>query len=321
MTSQKTILITGAAGFIGTNLTKRLLNEGHRVIAVDNFFCSSRRNAQQFMQDPNYTFIEHDIRFPLQIEDNLDEIYNLACPASPPNYQKDPLFTLDTSVEGIKNILSLAKEKNAKILQASTSEIYGNPLIHPQKESYWGNVNTVGIRSCYDEGKRISETYCIEHNRAFGTKVKIIRIFNTYGPFMDPNDGRVVSNFINQALKGENITIYGDGSQTRSFQYIDDLLEGIIRVMATEDSFLGPINLGNPDEFTIKELAELVIAKINPNLNVIYQPLPSDDPLQRKPDISLAKEKLNWEPRIKLNEGLEKTIEYFMALIEDKVKA
>jgi UDP-glucuronate decarboxylase len=311
MPEQKTILITGSAGFIGTNLTKKLLENGHKVIGVDNFFCSSRDNVALFENNPNYTFIEHDIRFPIEIEGKIDEIYNLACPASPPNYQKDPIYTIDTSVEGIKNALELAKQKGAKILQASTSEIYGTALVSPQKETYWGNVNTVGIRSCYDEGKRISETYCIEYNRAFGVKVKIIRIFNTYGPYMDPKDGRVVSNFIMQALRGENITIYGDGSQTRSFQYIDDLVDGMIKTMASEDEFLGPVNLGNPDEFTIKELAELVIKTINPELKVIYEPLPSDDPLQRKPDNSLAKEKLNWEPKVKLSEGILKAIEYF----------
>lgn len=307
----KTILITGAAGFIGTNLTKRLLEEGNKVIGLDNFFCSAKSNVELFKDNANYSFIEHDVRFPILIEDKVDEIYNLACPASPPNYQKDPLYTLDTSVLGIKNVLHFAKANDAKILQASTSEIYGNPYEHPQKESYWGNVNTIGIRSCYDEGKRISETYCMDYNRKYGTKIKLIRIFNTYGPYMDPKDGRVVSNFIMQALRNEDITIYGDGSQTRSFQYIDDLLNGMVKTMETEDEFIGPVNLGNPDEFTIKELAEFVIEKIKPTSKIIYKPLPQDDPLQRKPDNSLAKSKLDWEPKIKLNEGLIKTIEYF----------
>jgi UDP-glucuronate decarboxylase len=312
----KTILITGASGFIGTNLTKRLLDEGNKVIAVDNFYCSSEINTNAFLSNPNYTFINHDIRRPLSVEGHIDQIFNLACPASPPNYQKDPLFTLDTNVLGIKNMLDLAKEKNAKILQASTSEIYGNPLVHPQKETYWGNVNINGIRSCYDEGKRITETYCVEYNRMFQTKVKIIRIFNTYGPNMDPADGRVVSNFIMQALRGENITIYGDGSQTRSFQFVDDLVEGMVRVIETDDSFIGPVNLGNPVEFTIKELAELVIKKINPEISIIYHDLPQDDPLQRKPDITLAKEKLDWEPKVPLEEGLVETIEYFRGFVE-----
>ncbi len=311
----KRILITGSAGFVGTNLTKRLLGEGHTVIGVDNYYSSSKRNTELFANNPNYSFIEHDIRFPLEIDGELDEIYNLACPASPPIYQRNPIFTIETSVSGIKNMLDLATKKNAKILHASTSEIYGSPLVNPQVESYWGNVNTVGIRSCYDEGKRISETYCIEYNRAYKTKVKIIRIFNTYGPYMDPDDGRVVSNFIVQALQKKDLTIYGDGTQTRSFQFVDDLVEGMVRVMATEDEFIGPINLGNPGEFTIRELAEMVVAKIDPSLTISYLPLPSDDPLQRKPEISLAKTKLGWEPTVKLNEGLDKTIEYFKEVI------
>jgi UDP-glucuronate decarboxylase len=311
----KTILITGSAGFIGTNLTKRLLDEGNKVIGVDNFYCSSKSNVEKFQDNPNYKFIEHNIIEPLKVDGDIDEIYNLACPASPPNYQKDPLFTLDTSVMGIKNMLNLALEKNAKILQASTSEVYGNPFEHPQKETYWGNVNIIGIRSCYDEGKRISETYCMDYHRQHGVKIKIIRIFNTYGPFMDPNDGRVVSNFIMQALRGENITIYGDGSQTRSFQYIDDLLNGMTKTMASDDDFIGPVNLGNPDEFTIKELAQMVVDNINPELKVIFEPLPKDDPMQRKPDISLAKSILNWEPTIKVTEGLKNTISYFKTKI------
>jgi UDP-glucuronate decarboxylase len=314
----KTILITGGAGFIGTNLTKRLLNEGNRVIAVDNFYSSSDRNILQFKDNSNYKFIEHDIRFPLTVEENIDEIFNLACPASPPIYQRDPIFTLDTNVLGTKNMLEFARSKKAKLLHASTSEVYGNPLEHPQKESYWGNVNIIGIRSCYDEGKRISETYCYEYQRMYEADidVKLIRIFNTYGPRMDPDDGRVVSNFIVQALKGQDITIYGDGSQTRSFQYIDDLIEGIMRTMATDKTFHGPVNLGNPDEFTIAQLATMVVEHINPSLKVIYQPLPQDDPLQRKPDISLAKSVLGWEPTISLSEGLKKTAEYFKTIVK-----
>lgn len=317
MKQNKTVLVTGSTGFIGTNLVERLLNEGYSVIGIDNFYCSSKENAIKHEGFPNYKFVEHDVRNPIVINEKVDYIYNLACPASPPNYQKDPLYTLDTSVLGIKNMLNLAKEHDAIILQASTSEVYGNPLQHPQKETYWGNVNTIGIRSCYDEGKRIAETYCMEHYRQYGTKVKIIRIFNTYGPYMDPKDGRVVSNFIMQALTGKAITIYGDGTQTRSFQYVDDLVNGMLKMIQTESDFTGPVNLGNPDEFTIKDFAELVISIINPDLQIIYEPLPSDDPLQRKPDNTLAKEKLGWEPKIKLHEGLGKTIAYFKTRVNN----
>ena len=312
-----TTLITGGAGFIGTNLCKRLLNDGHKVICVDNLYTGQKRNIEPLMNNPNFKFINHNIIEPLNIEEKIDEIYNLACPASPPHYQKDPIFTLQTNFMGISNMLELAKKNNCKILQASTSEVYGDPLEHPQKESYWGHVNCVGIRSCYDEGKRCAETLCFNYINEYKVDVKIIRIFNTYGPSMDKDDGRVVTNFINQALFDKDITIYGDGTQTRSFQFVDDLIEAMIRVMKTDNTFHGPINLGNPNEFTIKELAEITLELIKDSKSkIVYVELPQDDPCKRKPDIALAKEKLGWEPKIQLREGLKKTIDYFIELKE-----
>ena len=313
----KTILVTGGTGFIGSNLIKRLIsNEDNRIICVDNNFTGSLKNLADIADNPRFKFIKHDIIEPLDIQEHIDEIYNLACPASPPAYQgENAIFTTKTCVLGALNMLELAKKNNAKILQSSTSEVYGEPLVHPQVETYRGNVNPNGVRSCYDEGKRCAESLFFDYNRLFGVKIKVIRIFNTYGPLMDPNDGRVVSNFICQALRGEDLTIYGDGSQTRSFCYVDDLIEIIIRMMNSDNDFLGPMNTGNPNEFTVKELAQLVIEKINKrnnsNLKVIYKPLPSDDPSQRRPDITLAKTKLNWEPKVELKDGLDKTIEYF----------
>ena len=306
----KTILIAGGAGFIGTNLTKRLLKEGNKIICIDNLHTGKYENIKD-LNNENYKFIEHDIINPLKLEEKIDEIYNLASPASPPHYQAAPLQTIKTNIYGVFNLLELAKENDAKFLQTSTSEVYGEPLEHPQKESYWGNVNPNGYRSCYDESKRCSESICMNYYREYSTKVKIVRIFNTYGPFMDPKDGRVVTNFIIQALKNEDITIYGDGSQTRSFCYVDDMVEGLIKMMATDDDFTGPVNLGNPGEFTILDFAKKVIKKTNSKSKIVNCPLPHDDPTQRKPDISLAKEKLSWEPKIMLDEGLDKTIEYY----------
>ena len=277
-------------------------------------------NVKELLNNPRFNFIEHDIIEPLNTEEKIDEIYNLACPASPPAYQgKKAIFTTKTCVLGALNMLELAKNNNAKILQSSTSEVYGEPLVHPQTETYRGNVNPIGIRACYDEGKRCAESLFFDYHRLYGVKIKVIRIFNTYGPMMNPNDGRVVSNFICQALKGEDLTIYGDGSQTRSFCYIDDLIDAIVAVMASEDDFVGPVNTGNPEEFTIKELADLVKEKINKDLKIVYKHLPADDPTQRRPDITLAKAKLNWEPKIKLNEGIDKTIEYFDKKIKGEI--
>lgn len=310
----KQILITGGAGFIGSHLCARLLNEGNSVICLDNFFTGSKNNILSLIPNPRFELIRHDVTFPYYSE--VDEIYNLACPASPLHYQRDAIQTVKTSVMGAINMLGNAKRIGAKILQASTSEVYGDPIIHPQIESYWGNVNPIGLRSCYDEGKRVAETLFMDYHRKAGVKIKIIRIFNTYGPNMHPNDGRVVSNFIVQALKNENITIYGDGNQTRSFQYVDDLIEAMVRMMATGDDFTGPVNIGNPNEFTIKELAEKVIEMTESDSKIIYMPLPNDDPKQRKPDISLAKEKLDWNPEIQLEEGLKKTIKYFKSIVK-----
>lgn len=307
--SRKKILITGGAGFIGSHLCERLLNDGNEVICVDNYFTGSKENIVHLMDNPYFELIRHDIVHPLHVE--VDEIYNLACPASPIHYQYNAIKTIKTSIMGSINMLGLAKRLKAKVLQASTSEVYGDPKVHPQPESYWGNVNPIGIRSCYDEGKRCAETLFVDYHRQNGVKSKIVRIFNTYGPNMNQNDGRVVSNFIVQALKGEDITIYGNGLQTRSFQYVDDLVEALIRMMATEDSFIGPVNMGNPIEFTMLELANTVIELTNSKSKLIYLPLPSDDPCQRQPDITLAKEKLGWEPKIQLREGLVKTIDYF----------
>lgn len=309
----KQILITGGAGFIGSHLCARLLDEGNSVICLDNFFTGSKSNILKLIPNPRFELIRHDVTFPYYSE--VDEIYNLACPASPIHYQRDSIQTVKTSVMGAINMLGNAKRIGAKILQASTSEVYGDPIVHPQVESYWGNVNPIGIRSCYDEGKRVAETLFMDYNRMAGVRVKVIRIFNTYGPHMHPNDGRVVSNFIVQALKNENITIYGDGSQTRSFQYVDDLIEAMTRMMATGDDFTGPVNIGNPNEFTIKELAEKVIALTGSKSKIIYMPLPNDDPKQRQPDITLAKEKLNWEPVVQLEQGLLKTIDYFKTIV------
>ncbi len=311
----KRILVTGGAGFIGSHLCERLLKEGNEVISLDNYFTGRKTNIVHLMDNNYFEVIRHDVTQPFFIE--VDEIYNLACPASPVHYQYNPIKTVKTSVMGAINMLGLAKRIKAKILQASTSEVYGDPKVHPQREDYWGHVNPIGPRSCYDEGKRVAETLFMSYHQQNDVRIKIIRIFNTYGPRMHPNDGRVVSNFIVQALKNDDITIYGDGSQTRSFQYVDDLVEGMIKMMATGDEFLGPVNIGNPGEFTIKELADMVIDLTGSRSKIVYKPLPQDDPLQRCPDISLAKEKLNWEPKIKLETGLKKTIEYFDNLLKN----
>ena len=305
----KKILVTGGAGFIGSHLCDRLLREGNDVICLDNYFTGSKDNIRHLLGNDHFELVRHDVINPYHAE--VDEIYNLACPASPPHYQYNPIKTIKTSVMGAINMLGLAKRTRAKILQASTSEVYGDPAIHPQVESYWGNVNPIGIRSCYDEGKRCAETLFMDYHRQNGVRIKIIRIFDTYGPRMNPNDGRVVSNFIVQALKGEDITIYGDGTQTRSFQYVDDLIEAMIRMMATGDDFIGPVNTGNPGEFTMLELAQKIIELTNSKSRIVYRPLPGDDPRQRKPNITLAKEKLDWEPGIRLEEGLKRTIAYF----------
>ncbi|MDA3953876.1 MAG: SDR family oxidoreductase [Bacteroidales bacterium] len=306
----KKILVTGGAGFIGSHLCERLLNEGNEVICLDNYFTGSKKNIAHLLKNPYFEIVRHDITMPYFIE--VDEIYNLACPASPIHYQLNPIKTIKTSVMGAINMLGLAKRIKAKILQASTSEVYGDPLVHPQTEDYWGNCNPIGSRSCYDEGKRCAESLFMNYHQQNDVQIKIARIFNTYGPNMRPDDGRVVSNFIVQSLKGEDITIYGDGKQTRSFQYIDDLVEGLIRLMNTKGSFIGPINIGNPNEFTMLELAESIIKITGSKSKIAYHPLPEDDPMQRKPDINLAKKILdNWEPKIQLNEGLKNTIEYF----------
>ncbi|MBU4141603.1 SDR family oxidoreductase [Patescibacteria group bacterium] len=305
----KIILITGGAGFIGSHLAKKLLDAGNKIICLDNFYTGRMENIAGFLKNKNFKLLKRDVAKPLAIK--ADEIYNLACPASPRRYRQNPVKTIKTSVFGALNMLALAKKNKARILQASTSEVYGDPLEHPQKETYWGNVNPIGVRSCYDEGKRLAETLCMDYWRQYKTEIRIVRIFNTYGPNMNPDDGRVVSNFIAQALRGKDITIYGGGSQTRSFQYIDDLTEGMIRMMK-QDEFIGPVNLGNPNEFTVKELADKVLKMIPESKSkIVYTSLPEDDPRKRKPDISLAKEKLGWEPKIELEEGLGKTIEYF----------
>ncbi len=310
MIMTKRILITGGAGFIGSHLCKRLLKEGNEVICLDNFFTGSKDNVEELVSNNKFELIRHDVIKPMLLE--ADEIYNLACPASPIHYQQNPIKTIKTNVLGTMNMLGLAKRVGARILQASTSEVYGDPMEHPQKESYWGNVNPVGVRSCYDEGKRCSETLCMDYYRKNKTDIRIVRIFNTYGPNMNLNDGRVVSNFIVQALQDKDITIYGDGSQTRSFQYIDDLIEGLIKMMNNDDGFAGPVNLGNPNEFTIKELADKILKMVPESKSkIVHKKLPQDDPKQRNPDISLAKEKLGWEPKISLEEGLEKTIRWF----------
>ncbi|KPL17353.1 MAG: NAD-dependent dehydratase [Bacteroides sp. SM23_62] len=306
----KRILVTGGAGFIGSHLCERLLDMGYEVTCLDNFFTGTRKNIIHLIDNPYFELVRHDIIMPYFME--VDEIYNLACPASPVHYQFNAIKTIKTSVMGTINMLGLAKRVKAKILQASTSEVYGDPHVHPQTEAYWGHVNPIGIRSCYDEGKRCAETLCMDYLRQNKVKVKIVRIFNTYGPRMHPSDGRVISNFIVQALKGRDLTVYGDGSQSRSFQYIDDLLEGLVRMMETKDDVTGPVNMGNPREFTIKQLAELVIRLTNSKSRITYAPLPQDDPIQRQPDISLANRLLDdWKPKIKLEEGLLKTIDYF----------
>ncbi|MCZ8156647.1 MAG: SDR family oxidoreductase [Leptospira sp.] len=304
----KRILITGGAGFIGSHLCERLLNEGNEVIAIDNFHTGRKQNLSSLLSNPKFELIRHDITDSIKLE--VDQIYNMACPASPVHYQSNPIKTIKTNVLGMTNMLGLAKRVGARILQASTSEVYGNPLEHPQKESYWGNVNTIGIRSCYDEGKRVAETLCFDYHRTNKVDIRVIRIFNTYGPRMIPDDGRVVTNFIVQAIKGQDITIYGDGSQTRSFCYVDDLVNGIITMMNTEN-FIGPVNLGNDGEFTVKELAELVIKEVGSKSKIIYLPLPQDDPTRRRPDLSLAKQKLNYAATVPLVEGIKKTVEYF----------
>jgi UDP-glucuronate decarboxylase len=311
----KKILVTGGAGFIGSHLCEKLLNKGHEVLALDNFFTGNKRNVVHLLQNPYFELIRHDITMPFFAE--IDEIYNLASPASPIHYQYNAIKTVKTNVLGSINMLGLAKRKDAKILQASTSEVYGDPEVHPQPESYWGNVNTLGPRSCYDEGKRVAETLFVNYHRQNNVNIKIARIFNTYGPNMHPNDGRVVSNFIVQAILNKNITVYGNGKQTRSFQYVDDLVNGLISLMDdTDNDFTGPVNIGNPGEFTILELAEKVIQLTGSKSEIVFMPLPEDDPLQRKPDISLAKEKLNWKPEIHLEDGLLKTIDYFKKLIK-----
>ena len=311
----KRILITGGAGFIGSHLCERLLNEGNDVICLDNFFTGSKDNIRHLLDNNRFELVRHDITKEYFIE--VDEIYNLACPASPPHYQYNAIKTIKTSVLGMINMLGLAKRCKAKILQASTSEVYGDPLIHPQIESYWGNVNPIGIRSCYDEGKRCAETLMMDYHRQNKTDIRIVRIFNTYGPNMDLNDGRVVSNFIVQALKGEDITIYGDGSQTRSFCYVDDLIDGMIKMMNNANGFIGPVNLGNPSERTILDFAKLIIKLTNSSSKIIYKPLPLDDPSKRQPDISLAEKELNFKPKVDIEEGLIKTIEYFKKKIKE----
>ena len=311
---QKRILVTGGAGFLGSHLIDRLLAEGNEVVCADNLFTGSKRNIVHLLGNPAFEFVRHDVTFPLFIE--VDEIYNLACPASPIHYQHDPVQTTKTSVHGAINMLGLAKRLRCRIFQASTSEVYGDPSVHPQTESYWGNVNPIGIRSCYDEGKRCAETLFFDYHRQHGLDIKVARIFNTYGPRMHPNDGRVVSNFIVQALKNEPITIYGDGSQTRSFCYVDDLIDGFLRLMKMPADFPGPVNLGNPNEFTIRQLATKVIELTGSRSTIVARPLPSDDPTQRQPNISLARERLGWAPQVQLEQGLAKTIAYFDELLK-----
>ena len=311
--SRKRILVTGGAGFLGSHLIDRLLADGHEVLCADNLFTGTKRNVEHLIGNPLFEFVRHDVTFPLYVE--ADEIYNLACPASPIHYQHDPVQTTKTSVHGAINMLGLAKRLRCRILQASTSEVYGDPEVHPQREEYWGKVNPIGPRACYDEGKRCAETLFFDYHRQNGLEIKVARIFNTYGPRMHPADGRVVSNFIVQALKNEPITIYGDGKQTRSFCYVDDLIDGLVRLMASEPGFTGPVNIGNPHEFTIRELAEKVIAATGSTGGLITQPLPTDDPRQRQPDITLARERLGWEPKVMLDQGLQATIDYFRPMV------
>lgn len=314
----KRILITGGAGFLGSHLSDRLIEAGHEVLCVDNFYTGRRDNIAHLLQHPRFELLRHDVSFPLYVE--VDAIYNLACPASPIHYQRDPVQTTKTSVLGAINMLGLAKRLNVPVMQASTSEVYGDPTVHPQTEDYWGNVNPIGIRSCYDEGKRAAETLFFDYRRQHDLPIKVVRIFNTYGPRMDPADGRVVSNFIVQALKGETITIYGDGSQTRSFCYVDDLIRGFMAIMDTPHEVTGPINVGNPNEFTIKQLAELVVAKTGSSSTIDYLPLPSDDPKQRQPDITQAQAVLNWTPTVELEQGLDATIEYFASTLASEMR-
>jgi UDP-glucuronate decarboxylase len=313
---KKRIMVTGGCGFLGSHLCEKLLEQNHEILCVDNCFTGTKGNIQKLLGHPNFEFVRHDVTFPLYME--VDEIYNMACPASPIHYQFDPVQTTKTSVHGAINMLGLAKRVKAKILQASTSEVYGDPEVHPQMESYWGRVNPIGLRACYDEGKRCAETLFFDYYRQHNLRIKVARIFNTYGPRMHPNDGRVVSNFIVQALKGEPITLFGDGQQTRSFCYVDDLVDGLIKLMNSKDEFIGPVNLGNPGEFTIMELAEKVIEVSGSSSRLVYKELPSDDPKQRKPDISLARSELNWEPAIALDQGLQKTIDYFDNLLKEQ---
>jgi UDP-glucuronate decarboxylase len=314
MLSQKRILVTGGAGFLGSHLCERLVKLGHEVICVDNYYCGSRQNVYHLLEYNNFELIRHDVCFPLYVE--VDEIFNLACPASPIHYQRDPVQTLKTSVSGAINMLGLSKRLRAKILQTSTSEVYGDPAVHPQPESYWGNVNPHGVRSCYDEGKRAAESLFMDYHRQHKVKIKIARLFNTYGPRMHPNDGRVVSNFIMQALQNKPITIYGNGSQTRSFCYVDDLIDALLKLMDTPDTVTGPVNLGNPGEFTIMELAQKIVQMSNSTSQIINEPLPQDDPTRRQPDITLAKQILGWEPRVPLEQGLAKTIAYFRKVLQ-----
>lgn len=314
MTMSQRVLITGGAGFLGSHLAERLIGEGHDVLCVDNFYTGNKANIAPLLSSPKFELLRHDVTFPLYVE--VDQIYNLACPASPIHYQRDPVQTTKTSVMGAINMLGLAKRLRIPVLQASTSEVYGDPEVHPQDESYWGRVNPIGIRSCYDEGKRVAETLFFDYRRQHDMPVKVMRIFNTYGPRMDPADGRVVSNFIVQALKGESITIQGDGNQTRSFCYVDDLIDGMVRLMNTGDDFTGPVNIGNPVEFTMIELAEQIISLTGSSSQIVFRPLPEDDPKQRKPDIGLARRELGWEPHVALEEGLRRTIRYFRELLD-----
>ena len=308
------VLVTGGAGFLGSHLCERLIAQGHDVLCVDNFYTGNKANVQHLLANPRFELMRHDVTFPLYVE--VDRIYNLACPASPVHYQFDPVQTTKTSVHGAINMLGLAKRVKARILQASTSEVYGDPHVHPQTEDYWGHVNPIGIRSCYDEGKRCAETLFFDYHRQHQLDIKVARIFNTYGPRMHPNDGRVVSNFVVQALRGEDLTIYGEGSQTRSFCFVDDLVDGLMRLMESRDGFTGPVNLGNPGEFTIRELAEKVLEMVGGSAKLVFQPLPSDDPTQRQPDISVAKAELSWSPKVNLDQGLKPTIEYFDRLLK-----
>ncbi len=315
---RKRVLVTGGAGFLGSFLCERLLNDGCDVICVDNFYTGTKRNIIHLLGNPYFELVRHDVTFPLYLE--IDEIYNLACPASPVHYQNDPVQTTKVNVHGCINMLGLAKRLKAKILQASTSEVYGDPTIHPQNEKYWGNVNPIGLRSCYDEGKRCAETLFFDYHRQHALKIKVVRIFNTYGPRMHPNDGRVISNFVIQALAGRDITVYGDGTQTRSFCYVDDMTDGLVKMMNSPDDFTGPLNIGNPNEYSILELARKILEKTGSRSKIVYKPLPQDDPLKRRPDITLAKKRLGWEPATDLTEGLNRTIEYFQSVENNTIQ-